>query len=79
MSCAETILLDAGALAVPEATPQNVSHWRQTLGDHAADRSLPFVLRADADTASVVISLRQHIPEELVDDVLIGQQRWTQF
>jgi hypothetical protein len=79
MSRAETILLDAAALAVPEATPQNVSQWRQALGDHIADRSLPFVLRPDTDVTRVVQSLRQHIPDELVDDVLIGQQHWTQF
>lgn len=79
MSRAETILLDAGALAVPEATPQNVLQWRQALGDHVADRSLPFVLRADADRTATVVSLRQHIPADLVEDLLIGQQSWTQF
>ncbi|HEY5314031.1 MAG TPA: hypothetical protein VIK18_15985 [Pirellulales bacterium] len=76
---AETILLDTGALAIPEATPQNVLQWRQALGEHVADRSLPFVLRADADVGRVVSSLRQQIPPELVADVLIGQRSWSQF
>lgn len=79
VSRTETILLDAGALSVPEATPQNVLHWRQALGDHVADRSLPFVLRAGVDAVKIVASLRGHIAQELVDEVLIGQQSWTSF
>jgi hypothetical protein len=79
ISRSETILLDAGLLSAPEATPHNVSQWRQALGGHIADRSLPFVLRGDADAHEVVSSLRHHIPAELVDDVLVGQQSWTQL
>lgn len=75
----DTILLDAGALSVPEATPQNVLQWRQALGYHIADRSLPFVLRAGADCARVAAALREHIPAELVEDVLVGHQSWSQL
>jgi hypothetical protein len=72
-------LLDAGALAVPEATPHNLSQWRQVLGEHIADRSLPFVIRGDANPQEIAASLRKHIAERWVDEVLIGHQSWQQL
>jgi hypothetical protein len=79
MSRPETILLDVNAAGLPEATPETVIQWREALGSHVADRSLPFIVGRDVDQVRLVAALRQHIPVELVDDILIGGRSWAAF
>jgi hypothetical protein len=53
---------------------------RQNLGPLAAYRSLRFTVKDEPDCtrARVIESLRQAIPADLVEDILIGYVSWTE-
>jgi hypothetical protein len=50
---------------------------RQDLGPVASDRSLRFSFK-DEPRAKIIESLRQAIPAELVEDILIDDVSWTE-